>query len=281
MGVNAILLCKNIITKVVEHIHSINNSVCIVDTSSPGSVENPMFGVDTRTRVSFSGLNLSTVQNVLTGLWQGPTTLYVFPLVGQQMRIVSTSASDAAAGTGVRTVHIHYLDSNYVEHEELIVLNGTSPVNTVGTDIFRINFMHAITTGTTTFSVGTISLTNTAGTITYNVIGANATTSRNGIFTVPAGKTLYITHWNASSGSALGTHFTRVLLTAGQHLQDVWPDVLLVQREVGTLNNGISVVEIVPIKVQEKVSLTLVAISDAINANVTAMGTVGGYLQNN
>lgn len=90
----------------------------------------------------------TTVNDTVKDLWAGPTANYVFPTVGQQMRFVSTSANDTLSGTGVQKMHIHYLDSNYVPHVETVDMNGTTPVNTVATDIFRINSMHAMQVGT-------------------------------------------------------------------------------------------------------------------------------------
>lgn len=53
-----------------------------------------------------------------------------------QRSVVSTSANDAnPSGSGAKAVRITYLDSNYVVHTEDINLNGTTAVNTVGTDI--------------------------------------------------------------------------------------------------------------------------------------------------
>lgn len=74
------------------------------------------------------------------------------------MRFVSSSANDTLAGTGIQKIHIHYLDSNYVSHEEIVNMNGTTPANTVATDIFRINSMHATQVGSLEVSAGNISL---------------------------------------------------------------------------------------------------------------------------
>ena len=59
------------------------------------------------------------------------------------MKLASTSANDTAAGTGIRKVRIHYLDADHVPHEEVVTLNGLTAVNTVATDIYRINRLHA------------------------------------------------------------------------------------------------------------------------------------------
>ena len=52
-----------------------------------------------------------------------------------QRSVKSSSAQDASAGSGAKAVRIVYLDSNYVLRTEDVVLNGTTAVATVGTDI--------------------------------------------------------------------------------------------------------------------------------------------------
>lgn len=140
------------------------------------------------------GRRTLSVQNTLVTLWDGPTPLYAFPTSAQQMKIASESASDSAAGIGVRKVRIHYLDGDYVPHEETVTLNGMAAVNMVATDVFRINRIHAEEVGSNVISVGKISLTNLAGSVTYSLIPAGLTSSRQAVYTVPAGVTGYVSH---------------------------------------------------------------------------------------
>lgn len=139
------------------------------------------------------------------------------------MRIVSSSANDTLAGTGMRKVHIHYLDSNYVPHEEIVNLNGLTPVNTVATDIFRVNYMHSQEVGSLAVAAGNVSLQNIGGTVTYSVNQAGFNVARQAIYTVPDGVNGYISHWQASSGATTGTHFTQITLRATQHLGESLP----------------------------------------------------------
>ncbi len=118
---------------------------------------------------------------------------YVFPAAAQQMRVVSTSAQDGAGGTGIRTLRIFYLKSDYTPATTDVTLNGVTPVDTTPTDLFRINRVVGLTYGTTSAAVGTITLTNLAGAVTYSQISALMTRDRSGVYTVPLGKTVYIT----------------------------------------------------------------------------------------
>lgn len=222
----------------------------------------------------------SSVNNALVDLWEGPTPTYVFPTVGQQFSVVSTSANDTAAGTGARTVIIHALDSSYNPIDVTITLNGLTPVLTTQTNLFRINGFHVTSIGTVNgTAAGTISVTNTAGTTTYATILPGSNTAHQGIFTIPTGTNGYLNHWQASSGTATGTHFTRVQIRATMHSAVLYPGVFLVVDEQGTLNNGENTNYPIPIRFPPQTDIKLSAISDAGSANAVVMGAMYGWLE--
>lgn len=220
----------------------------------------------------------SNVNNTRVDLWEGPTGVYVFPATAIQMRVVSTSANDTAAGTGARTVHIHYLDTNYLEGVEVVTLNGTTPVNTVATNILRINGFHVTTAGSLGSSAGSISLQDTVGGVTYAFILATFNTAQQAIYTVPAGRTGYISHWQVSSGTATGTHFTRFYLRTNSHLGSPW-SVMLSADSMGTQNNGNAITFPIPIRIPEKTDVKLSAISDAASAGAICQGAIMGWYE--
>src|SRR3990172_7622115 len=77
-------------------------------------------------------------------VWEGTATTIPIPAsAGEQMTIVSTSAADTLAGTGVQKVDVMYIDANGVEQTEVVNLNGVTPVNTVATNIRFINAFHS------------------------------------------------------------------------------------------------------------------------------------------
>lgn len=221
----------------------------------------------------------STVNNVRTDIWGGPTTTYVFPPAGGiQMSIVSSSANDTLAGTGSQKVHIHYLDNLYAVHEEIINLNGVTPVNTVATNILRINALHVSQTGTSGVSAGNISLTSVGGATTYGYIEAGYNTARQAIYTVPAGKTGYVSHWQASSGTSSGSHFTEFSLMTTSHYGSLW-NVFLVSDSIGTLNNGAVMTFPTPIEIPATSDVKVSAISDSGAANAICNCVVMGWYE--
>ena len=193
-----------------------------------------------------------------------------------KMRVVSTSASDSAAGSGVRQVHIHYLDANYLEAEITVTLNGTTPVLTVPVDIARVQLMYAVAVGSTGVAVGDVSLTNVAGTVTYSLLLNGLNFARQSISTVAADKQGFISHWQSASGST-GNHFCQMVLRATTFNGELVPGVFLVQDEQGTQNGGVIVNLPVPIPLPPRCDIKLSAVSDAANANVTALGTILGW----
>jgi len=137
-------------------------------------------------------------------VWEGTATTCPMPnqTTGERMTLVSTSASDASAGTGVRTIDLHYLDITGNAQSEIITLNGVTPVNTVATNIRFVQSIHSETVGSTGTAVGTISIykTGSAGTV-YNVIVPGGNMSLNSARMIPFGKTFYMTNLSFSGAS--------------------------------------------------------------------------------
>jgi hypothetical protein len=110
------------------------------------------------------------------------------------------SVIDKSAYNGGQAVKIEYLDSTYASKSEIVLLNGTAPVDTVGTGIFRINSFRLISTGSNNVPTGNITVKDTGAATTYSYITAGFTRARNIVYTVPLGKTLYIHTWSVSWG---------------------------------------------------------------------------------
>ena len=272
----------------------VSDGVVLTDVTGKPSlnlqtIDNPNSGQPQRQFIFVFGRK-TNLENVRCDVWEGPTCQYVFPTGPMQMRIVSASANDAAAGTGVRTVEITYLNGSYVEQTETLTLNGTTPVNTVATNIFRVNRMRALTVGSGGSAAGAISLTNTAGTVTYDIIPATFVSSRKAIHTTHAGATLYIAHWQTSSGAATGSHFTITSLRASTFSSTpAAPGIFASLDEVGTLNNSANIslpipVRIppmtdvkIPVRIPPMTDVKITAVSDASNAGVTVLGAIIGW----
>lgn len=123
-------------------------------------------------------------------IWSGGGA-YTFLTVASQLEILSSSASDTAAGTGARTVTISGLDANYNPLVQLVTLNGTSAVAVPGT-FLRVNDMILTTAGSAATNVGNITLRVVSGGATQAYMLASAGRHQSSIFTVPANNQLLV-----------------------------------------------------------------------------------------
>lgn len=145
-------------------------------------------------------------------IWRGnelspaPTSDVTIPTpdpAGEQMVVVSENAGDAAAGTGVRTARLHYLDAAGDEQAEDVALDGTSPVSTVATDIRFVNDFYALTVGSTGVADGHIKVykSGSAG-LVYTMIAAGGNKSLVPHRMVPRAKSLTLVQWHAAEAQA-------------------------------------------------------------------------------
>jgi len=114
-----------------------------------------------------------------------------------QRSVVSTSNNDTNPnGSGAKQVRIVYLNSDYELKTEDILLNGTTPVNTVGTDIRFIEKMHTIKGAAAAGAIKLMTETNGDGS-EFCGIGSYTYDSFLCHHYVPAGKTCYVIGWGA------------------------------------------------------------------------------------
>jgi hypothetical protein len=214
------------------------------------------------------GINGDVGTSVETVWAQGGT--YVYPAAATVMKISSSSANDAAAGTGARTISISGLDANYDEISETVILNGQTEVNTVNSYL-RISRMFVATAGSGATAVGTIYAGT--GTVTsgvpaniFGMIAINANQTQMAFWTVPAGYTLYL----------MG-----VFYTSGNATANAWTNFQLIQRPLGgvfrqqsstrTAGSGDFVLDFhTPISFAEKTDIEIRAVASAGSSNVSA-----------
>jgi hypothetical protein len=119
-------------------------------------------------------------------VWDGGGLYAFYPTTAQSCTIVSTSPNDTSAGTGVRTVKIFGLDSNWEEQDETVTMNGTTPVALVNTYL-RIFRAYSVTAGSNGINIGVVSITGGGNTAAQIAAGEGQT--QQAIYTVPANKT--------------------------------------------------------------------------------------------
>lgn len=133
-------------------------------TSAPIHLELPWAAAFSLVPNMVAGRSTGYVNTSATSPAKIRATVYTPQGTNAQRSVSSSSASDAAAGTGAQSVTINYLDAGFVAHSETVTLNGTTAVNTVGTNIAYIESMVVATVGSGTTNAGTITIfTATAG----------------------------------------------------------------------------------------------------------------------
>jgi hypothetical protein len=150
--------------------------------------------------------NNPSVGDTLETIW-AEGCLYSYLTAATVLKVSSSSTDDTSAGTGARTVQLYGLDGDYNEINELVTLNGQTPVNTTQS-FLRINRMVVRSAGSGGANAGVIYAGT--GTVTTGV-PANVYASVNGVtgsnqslmalWTVPAGYTAYLLQYDVSNGS--------------------------------------------------------------------------------
>ena len=149
------------------------------------------------------GANLSVGADIET-IWE-TGGIYEYLTVASTVSAISNDSGDTVAGTGARTIEIQGLDSNYNTVTEIISTNGTSSGPASTNEFLRIYRALVKTAGSTGTNEGHIDIN--AGSTTVISIGTKGTgvnkegfgQSQTSVYTIPAGKTGYITQWSVGS----------------------------------------------------------------------------------
>lgn len=145
--------------------------------------------------------NIQTVDTPVL-LWDAKTN-YTFPSSAVSLELVSSSASDAAAGTGAQLISIDTIDANGGELNQLVTPNGTTAVALTGTHL-AINFATVIQSGSNNVNVGNITIRVSGGGATHGYILAGIGAQRALRYTVPTGKTFVIDNFYVNPLDTLG-----------------------------------------------------------------------------
>lgn len=113
-------------------------------------------------------------------------TSVVYP-TGEQCRIVSTSIEDSSAGTGAQKVIIQYFTSSWEYKSEIVTMDGTTPVDTVEIDIYRIQRFMVIKVGSNKSAVGTITLKSIDGTNLFAQIDSGENSFKRALYYIRKG----------------------------------------------------------------------------------------------
>ena len=158
--------------------------------------------VDGTSYIEKFGMNIDVDSDKET-IWEGGG-IYSYISTAETVAVTSTAGVDSAAGTGARTVEIQGLDADYNVVLETLTIGGAGGT----TEFIRIFRVKVVTAGTSGINEGTISVTSSDTSTVLAQIGIDGTGSNAAgrgqtfmaLYTVPAGKTAYLTQWTVGCG---------------------------------------------------------------------------------
>ena len=199
---------------------------------------------------------------------------------------------DYSAFSGAQVIKIVYLTTTYAEKTILMCLNNTTAVTTKDatgsnlTDLFRINSFMVIAAGSGNKATGNIWLesvivTPRTGTV-YSYITALFTRARNGMYTVPAGKTLFINKFSAGFSLVAGTkwEYARIYFRTNRepNTQFLTNNIFYVDFELLVNNQTVILPLALPKKIIEKTDIKVSGIASAAGV---AVCSYRGWLETN
>jgi len=144
--------------------------------------------VDAITTSSYQTANTATVE---ADVWAGTGNMTWFQ-AATLLEVISSSANDAAAGTGTRTIFLSGLDTNWLPISETVILNGTNAVPTT-LSYLRLNRAVCMTSGTWGgANIGVITIRGVTAGPVQGVIPIQLGRLAKSHFSIPAGKKFVI-----------------------------------------------------------------------------------------
>jgi hypothetical protein len=213
-------------------------------------------------------------------IWTQSTVYPWIGAAGVALEVVSGDANDTVAGSGIQKVRVGYLDTDYSSQSQIISMNGTTPVPLTDTTILRVNSIRATQVGANGVAAGLITCRLVGGAATiYRAIVAGYTRGRGAVYTVPLGKTLYLTSISVSAGYTTVGRVVRVIGKA--QVDDTAPTVKInlfqpffeVLVQDGSFTRQFEIPVVIPATADLKVS----ALSDPATCYVTV--ALRGWLE--
>jgi hypothetical protein len=179
----------------------------------------------------------SDIDQTAEEVWDGGTAYSGLLATASTVSATSTSDEDGpgAGGTGALTITVQGLDEDYNAASETLTMNGTGDSGETTTTFLRVFRVNVATAGSTGSNVGTITVASTTPT-TMAIISATKGQTLMAIYTVPAGKTAYMTKWYVSCGKGDDISAELYVRTFGgawniKHSQDTFQESMVYEFE--------------------------------------------------
>lgn len=149
------------------------------------------------------GRNDTLSANVET-VWDG-SSIYTYLSSDSNIYVTSTDGDDNPSGNGARTVEVQGLDASYNLITEVVDVDDSASTNTF-IRVFRVIVNSVGSTGQAEGTISVRSASGGGGTLLAQITkvgtggGASLGQTFMALYTVPAGKTGYITQWTVGAG---------------------------------------------------------------------------------
>jgi hypothetical protein len=175
------------------------------------------------------------------------------------LQFSSSDIEDDVGGDGAITVYIEGLDASYVIQSETVTMDGitNSPTSKA---YLRVHFIRVLTAGATGWNEGIISVKDNGASNTIMTIPIQDNESHCAIYTVPSGKTLFVTHWVGGESSNKGTDLSLWIRPFG----GLWYN----KREVPVLSSVLDLDINFPLSISEKTDIEYRVMGVLAGANV-------------
>lgn len=194
---------------------------------------------------------------------------YVFPTSAAVRYVSSSDANDTNGGTGANKVRVFGLDANYALIEEEVELAGQTQVAT-SLSYLRIYRAYVTLAGSGGTAAGTVYVADSgasAGVPTGNVYANLGTSNQTllGVYTVPAGKTLYLDDVNFTAAISQANANATIKLNIRDFGSNVFRTVVITELQSGTYIDKFEY----PQPIYEKTDIEVRAVATSSNNPIT------------
>ena len=194
---------------------------------------------------------------------------YVFPTSAAVRYVSSSDANDTNGGTGANKVRVFGLDANYALIEEEVELAGQTQVAT-SLSYLRIYRAYVTLAGSGGTAAGTVYVADSgasAGVPTGNVYANLGTSNQTllGVYTVPAGKTLYVDDVNFTAAISQANANATIKFNIRDFGSNVFRTIVITELQSGTYIDKFEY----PQPIYEKTDIEVRAVATSSNNPIT------------
>jgi len=194
---------------------------------------------------------------------------YVFPTSAAVRYVSSSDANDTNGGTGANKVRVFGLDANYALIEEEVELAGQTQVAT-SLSYLRIYRAYVTLAGSGGTAAGTVYVADSgasAGVPTGNVYANLGTSNQTllGVYTVPAGKTLYLDDVNFTAAISQANANATIKFNTRDFGSNVFRTIVITELQSGTYIDKFEY----PQPIYEKTDIEVRAVATSSNNPIT------------